>query len=248
MLKLIETYDRIKNIFEGEIEPFASVQLIEEYRRYLKPETVRVVLLAESHVFTSDEDRLIKIPTIENLRGYPEEYAKFVYCLGYGEKALTKDSNYPKGGTPQYWKILFSCDKKSIISNEDFIPILGKTSYEKRLENKIKLLKDLKKKGVWLVDASIVSVYNHGRKPPRSLINEIIKKSWESYTRDVVISSNPAHIICIGKGVANTVENDLKKYFPNNHTIIPQPNAHLTAKEHLANYNRYSKICSGLTG
>ena len=83
------------------IEPLESIRLVETYRRYWRPEKVRVVLLAESHVFTTDADREIALPPIEELPGYPEQYAKFVYCLGYGERDLTKNPLHPRrDGTP----------------------------------------------------------------------------------------------------------------------------------------------------
>jgi hypothetical protein len=91
MNNLNNTYSQLKNILGDQIEPLESVQLIETYRRYLRPEKVKIVLLAESHVFTPKEDLQIKIPHIESLPNYPEQYAKFVYCLGYGERKLTND-------------------------------------------------------------------------------------------------------------------------------------------------------------
>jgi hypothetical protein len=70
-MTLEETYYEINRNLGNNAEPLKSVRLLETYRRYLKPETVRVVLLAESHVFTSDEDRRIAIPPIDDLPGYP---------------------------------------------------------------------------------------------------------------------------------------------------------------------------------
>ena len=60
-MTLEETYYEINRILVNSVEPLEPVRLVETYRRYLKPESVRVVLLAESHVFTSDEDRRIRI-------------------------------------------------------------------------------------------------------------------------------------------------------------------------------------------
>jgi len=74
-MTLEETYYEIYKILGNNAEPLESVRLVETYRRYLKPEKVRVVLLAESHVFTSDEDRRIAIPLIDGLPGYPKQYA-----------------------------------------------------------------------------------------------------------------------------------------------------------------------------
>ena len=242
MEALNAAYAEIADILGDRIEPLESIQLVEAYRRYWRPEKVRVVLLAESHVFTTDSDRLISIPAIEELPGYPKQYAKFVYCLGYGERDLTKSQLHPRrDGTPQFWKIFYSCNNR-VSTLQDFVPILGKTPHPLRVKNKINLLQDLKAKGVWLVDTSIAALYRDGKKLPRMF--ETLEKSWGTYTRDVVRSANPDHVICIGKGVATVVEKDLKKYFPNRYTVISQPNAFLPSEEHMANYRRYSEILS----
>lgn len=230
----------MKQVLGEQIEPLESVQLVETYRRYLKPEKVRVLLLAESHVFTSDEDRQIIIQPHTDLPDYPTQYARFVYCLGYGEQILTKNQLYPKNtGTPPFWKILFSCNNP-VSSLKDFSTILGQTSQQK-VSNKIKLLKDLKEKGIWLVDTSIVALYKEGAKDLN--MSTALGISWQSYTREVVISAKPEHVICIGKGVAKIVENDLKKHFHNKYTVIPQP-TRLTPEQHKANYEKCSIICS----
>lgn len=118
---------------------------------------------------------------------------------------------------------------------------MGQTPTKQRIANKIKILKQLKEQGIWLVDASIVGLYKDGKKI--SNMFEALEESWQSYTRDVVISTKPDHVICIGKGVARVVEADLRKLFPSRYTVIPQPNAFLPSEEHLANYKTYSEIC-----
>ena len=215
--------------------------MVERYRQFFKPERLRVALLAESHVFTSDEDRKIVIPSLADLPGYPTQYARFVYCLGYGERMFTNEPQHPKrDGTPQFWKILFSCANR-IIAPADFKPVLAQTPYPERLQNKTRLLQQLKDRGVWLIDASIVALYKQGKKVPNML--SVVQSSWNSYTRDVVVSSNPQHVICIGKGVARVVEGDLQKFFRNRYTVIAQPNARLSSEQHMANYQRYRAIC-----
>lgn len=89
MHKLRATYSRIKELLGEQTEPLESVELVEAYRRFFKPETVSVVLLAESHFYAYDSERQIPTLPLPSLPGYPEQYARFVYCLGYGEKSLT---------------------------------------------------------------------------------------------------------------------------------------------------------------
>lgn len=208
MQALRDTYKKIEEKLGSAIEPLESVELVEAYRRYFKPDNVRIVLLAESHVFTHDTDRQISTSPLPDLAGYPDRYARFVYCLGYGERSLTNSINHPRrDGTPQFWKIFYSCCNP-IISTDDFHPILGKTGTTQRLRNKIEVLRQMKEQGIWLVDASIVALYKDGKKIPRMF--DALQESWRSDTREVVLSANPEHVICIGKGVAGIVEPDLK--------------------------------------
>ena len=243
-MTLEETCTEINKILGNNAEPLETVRLVETYRRYWKPETVRVVLLAESHVFTSDGDRRIAIPPIDDLPGYPRQYARFVYCLGLGERDLTNDPHHPiRDGTPQFWKVLYACDNR-IENLEDFRPVQRWTSFPQRLRNKIHLLKNLRAKGIWLVDASIVAVYGNGLNVSGRSRTEVLRKSWESYTKQVVTSANPERVICVGKGVARVVENDLQALFPGRYEVIPQPNARLSSKKHMENFKRYYEICN----
>jgi hypothetical protein len=243
--KLQDCYYQLQKILGQDTEPYESVALVEQYRKYWKPDNVRIILLAESHVFTTEGDRSIPLPNIANLPEYPTEYAKFVYCLAYGEKNLTGNKQHPKrDGTPQFWKIFLSCNNR-IKDKYDFNPILSRTRYEQRLKNKIDLLLSLKQKGIWLVDSSIVALYKNGEKPPHKKMLSVIRRSWECYIADVIREANPEHVICIGKGVARVLENDIKKLVGNRYTVIAQPNAHLSPEEHMENFKQYTKVCIG---
>lgn len=239
-MDLKSTYEEIQKIFKN-IESFESVKLVEEYRQYWKPEKVKTILLAESHVFTDENDMNIQLKNINMLKDYPKQYSKFVYCLGYGEKNLTQDASHPKrDGTPQFWKIFYSCIN-NIESNECFEPIQSSTPFEYRLKHKINILQKMKDQGIWLVDTSIVALYENGKKPKN--MPDIIKKSWNGYTKKVILEANPENIIVIGKGVARTIESSLKS---NNlqYTVIAQPNAHLSSDEHIKNFKSYYRLCN----
>ena len=249
---LFNCYQKIHSILGDQSEPYESVELIEQYRQYWRPEKVNVILLAESHVFTSNIDRRFKLNDVKDddvpLKDYPDSYAKFVYCLGYGEETVTKSDNHPAkaDGTPQFWKILFSCINK-VESNQSFSPILksGTKSASERILNKIKLLVELKKQGIWLVDASIIALYNKGVKPSNDIFNDVIRISWNNYTKKLILDAQPHHVIIVGKGVAKNIESSLSSIVGiNNYTIIPQPQAHLSAEEHLSNFQKYYSICS----
>lgn len=227
------------------IEPFESVLLVENIRQYWKPKKVKVILLAESHVFTTDIDRTIQLPLIDGLIDFPAQYAKFVYCPAYGESNLTKSSLHPKrDGTPQFWKIFYSC-LSYVKSNEDFFDILkSKTLFEQRIMNKVNLLKALQDKGIWLIDTSICALYHNGIKPDNFKMSKAISASWLNYTKNAIMQANPEHVIVVGRGVANNIEHELKKIMGANFSVIDQPNAHLSAEKHLANFQKYYHICN----
>lgn len=238
-------YNQIRQVIgKNIIEPYESVSLVERYRQYWKPDNdnVRIILLAESHVFTSDNDRLIGMPLIENLPGYPTEYAKFVYCLAYGERELTENPAHPIGyGTPQYWKVFYSCINH-VTQIDNFEPVLRDTPYPERLNNKIAVLQALRARGIWLVDSSIVALYNNGRIYNNTTDKRIIKTSWECYIRSIIAQARPDHIICIGKRVAEVLERDIRTLV-NSYTVVAQPNAFLTAEEAMSIFRLYGKIC-----
>lgn len=93
----------------------------EEHRAYWRPERVRVVLLAVSHAYTSVpelERRIILAGMPGN--DLPRGFVRLVYCLGYGEnELLDRPIIEPKNsGTPQYWKLFFSCVNQ-VETNDD---------------------------------------------------------------------------------------------------------------------------------
>lgn len=242
-MSLRHCYNEIRRIHNQNLEPFESVELVSYYRQYWKPDNVRIILLAESHVFTSDDDRRITLLQLPDLPEYPTEYAKFVYCLAYGERHLTENVNHPANdGTPQYWKLFYSCIHR-IVGDDDFHSVLSVTPYPERLNNKIELLKTMKRKGIWLVDASIVALYGNGRLYDETTDEQIIRTSWACYVGEVVRFAKPEHIICIGKGVARVLENGIRKTV-NSYTVMAQPNARLQAAAHMALFKLYGNICN----
>src|SRR5437016_3703784 len=109
MEALRDCYSQLKVISGFEAESFEVVHAVEDYRQYWKPEKVRVILLAESHVFTTVQDFASRLKSNYGLPDFPNAFVRFVYCPGYGENdALTTPAEGNRG-TPQFWKIFSRC-------------------------------------------------------------------------------------------------------------------------------------------
>ncbi len=59
--------------------------------------------------------------------------------------------------------------------------VVNNQNPEDKLEQKIELLQFLKNNGVWLLDCSIVGLYQNGQKPSVGDINEILITSYLNY-------------------------------------------------------------------
>ncbi len=152
-----------------DIDSYNVVEEVERYRRFWKPNKVRVVLLAESHVRTDEED-FDHLWSYGSGPTYQGRFVRFVYCLAYGERSLVPIPS--NRGTWQFWLLLSSC-LNNPTKGPTFSSILRKTTpeFDERMKNKIRLLEDLKRCGVWLVDVSIVGV-NEQKDPLRRRIIE----------------------------------------------------------------------------
>ncbi|MEA2576388.1 MAG: hypothetical protein QOH93_3686 [Chloroflexia bacterium] len=241
---LEECHIRLGKLIGPGAEPIEVMRCAEEHRAYWRPERVRVVLLAESHVYTTAEElqRRVVLPDgfQENI---PGGFVRLVYCLGYGEnRLLDQPIIFPKNlGTPQFWKIFYSCLNK-VGTNEDFASIQGEVPFLVRIRNKLALLRRLRDSGVWLVDTSLAALYLPGQpKPAPALLEACLRTSWDTYVGSVVKAAGPAHVVCIGKGVAQSLGNRLNEVGAPV-TVVPQPNAHLTAAEHFQVFQTYYQV------
>ena len=187
-MSLEKAYSEIKASIGNrlEFESFEVVKSVDEHRNFWKPNKVKVLLLAESHVFTRDSEHnnTMRYHEFPELRGCPAEYVKLVYCLGYGEKDLVNVPN--NRGTPQFWKIFVSCLNQNIDSEGKKILLSQTTEFLQRIRNKISVLEQLKEKGIWLVDASIVALYNDTRKT-RSRHDG---KNYQNFLEELRIKNN----------------------------------------------------------
>lgn len=249
-MSIKKTYEKIQAsvLPDTIIDSLEVAEQIEEYRQFWKPEKTKVVLLAESHVYTDDKDFTMKCDESilrKIIHDYPLRFVRFVYCLGYGENGLLKmvRTDRKNTGTPQYWEIFSSC----VAGNErnlGFSSVLKTEtpSLLSRLRNKVDVLRKMSARGIWLLDASIVGLYGSGKKNP-AMAERIIEICWKNYIANTILESNPRHTIVIGKGVGRILSLKLQRAdVP--FTVIPQPQARGTSEWQLENYKQYYRICA----
>ena len=262
-MSIEKAYEAIKNRIPKRIliDSLSVVKQVDEYRQFWKPIKTNVILLAESHVFTSDDNFkvLCRNQWLSQLN-YPSRYVRFVYCLGYGENNILNTNVDNNKGTPQYWKIFSS----SVAKNEydlgfEKVNKLKTPLLNIRLRNKVGLLQEMKRRGIWLLDASIVGIYGSiAAKHNELTANEIfeLKKSifticWDNYLINTVMEAKPKSIIVIGKG-AKSVEgilkwrlNQLEDKLGTSYSALPQPQGSRgSSEEQLNTYKEYQRICS----
>lgn len=188
-------------------EPFRSCLAAEFHRQFWKPTKLRVVLLAESHVYTDQVDLACKIMTNAlppDIQHSPSQFVRLIYSLGYGENGLVSGTlTQANDGTPQYWKIFGQCAGTS--ANSD-----GSLTW------KISTLRALRARGIWLADTSIHACMNprfpvsdprrHLAGYSRGLYRRVLNLSWQ-YVKTTV--QGCPEIWTIGDGVRKAIPDPL---------------------------------------
>ena len=241
--KLYDVYQRIASMVgaSASVEPLQSVEAVYRHCRFWQPEALRVVLLAESHVYTATEELRNRVDlTPFGVEGAPSEYARFVYCLGYGEDDLVQGKITKNAGTWQFWRIFYSC-VHPVSAQTDYSPILkgGERDFRRRVANKLRVLREMKRRGIWLVDASVTALYTPlgqatasstkgvANKARRDAMEFAIRECWQNLWEPELRALEPRHILCIGRDVYRFLGDHLQRIFPASVTVIEQPNARL---------------------
>jgi hypothetical protein len=141
----------------GQAESADYLAAVGAWRDAWRPERVLHLLIAESHVAEEVGDTTVRValpfPVPEAL---PASYCRLVYCLGYGEDSLCLPSRH--GGTIQYWDIFGTL--VGGLGNRQ--PRKADSDFRTRLNWKLNVLRQLRERGIWLVDACVAGVYKPG--------------------------------------------------------------------------------------
>ncbi|MBT7878006.1 MAG: hypothetical protein HN738_07985, partial [Gammaproteobacteria bacterium] len=141
------------------------LQAVRDWRNYWRPEKVRYLLIAESHVHEKEGDSRAEVISLHQygLQDHPSSFCRLIYCLGYGELELLNRpvrTNYR--GTPQFWDIFGALSCCDVDHPESRQPRKGQSDLTERVRWKIKTLEALKEKGIWLIDACPKGLYVPG--------------------------------------------------------------------------------------
>lgn len=200
----------------GESDEYLAA--VAAWRQAWRPERVRVLLVAESHVaqIDGDSDVRVRAPSWVK-RDLPSSYVRLVYCLGYGESTLCSPWPAGNGGTWQFWNLLGQVG----LGTWARLPraSAGPTA---RLRWKADVLEGLAKRGVWLQDASPIGLYQPGGQRPvdGSRYETLLREGYERFVWPSVEHDQPEQVWVIGRGVGKALSG-LPGIDPNR--VISQP-------------------------
>ena len=229
------------------VDPVDVLAALEEHRTYWRPSNVRVILLAESHVRTSEMETTHAVV----LRGFsrlsiPKPFVRLVYCLGYGENAVVDPPLVQNSGTPQYWGLFWACLNDPKIPETYHAGPLKKShgNLQERIKSKIALLSELKARGIWLLDASLIALYGHQKKPRQKAIRSAIEASWNLHVKETILNARPAAVVIIGRTVFNILSEHLLRLKLEELTWIYQPGAFTTSERKVQDRMTLYRICN----
>lgn len=174
------------------------------WRNAWRPEQVRALLVAESHVAEAPGDVGVSVGLLGWMpRNFPTSYCRLIYCLGYGESELCTPSPGRNRGTPQFWDIFgaiaggYQLDQPRKSAS---------TTYE-RLQWKIEVLSWLQRHGVWLVDACIAGVYRPGgeRAASGAVYTKMVRESFNRFVWPSISNEPIQQVWVIGSGVSRAL-------------------------------------------
>jgi hypothetical protein len=227
---LREAYDRASAIIGSEAESIEIAEEVERLRLAWRPSRVRIVMLAESHVWTSKDESLSRVRQPD---GIETGFVRFVYCLGYGERSLVVPSVLPNGGTPQYWRLFHDAVRGPQVPIGE---IGGKAKPIGRIAAKLQLLNELKLAGIWLVDASVTALYRlpGNRRLSWRGYKKVLRVCWETHIADLIADCRASAVLIVGKGVNDAI-GDLVRQLSHHPKVdvVMQPNARMTQEERL---------------
>jgi len=189
----------------GRAESATYLASVAAWRNAWRPEKVRVLLVAESHVAEEDGDVRVSVePPTWAHRHLPTSFCRLVYCLGYGEPRLcTPEPVANATATWQFWDLFGAIAG----GRQPMQPRKGSSpdahADEHRLQWKLDVLSWLQRHGVWLVDACVAGIYLPGgeRLASGSKYNKMVLESFVQFVLPSVSGEPLEQVWVIGSAV-----------------------------------------------
>lgn len=165
--------------------------------------TVKVLLIAESHVAEQSGDSRVRVRLPYSApERLSDRYVRLVYCVGYGENALCQPKADKNGGTWQYWDLF-----GQITSGMGKLQPRKSSSLKSRLDWKLNVLRKLRDMGVWLVDACVTALYvpAGGRRYSGDLYARVLRDSFTRFVLREVKDEPIEQVWVIGQGVGRAL-------------------------------------------
>jgi hypothetical protein len=223
------------------------VAKVEEHRWHWRPDNPRLILVAESHVYTSEADLGVTInekeigPLLTDGEALPpSEYVGLVYCLGYGETKLLANryADFSTRSTWQYWDLF-----GRLAGTGQQPRASARTTLRRRLEWKLDTLRELGRLGIWLLDGSAHAIYLGGRLRRSFETCQTLHKQWcQHYGNKIIEEAGNPVVWVVGAGGRDCLRGNLRGFQPDN--FIYQPNARDVDLE--LNWNRLMAETAGL--
>ena len=187
-------------------ESFEVAVEVEKHRWYWKPMHPKLVLVGESHVLRTEQDRnllldagAIKTFLCADASALPDRFVRLVYCLAYGESRLitTVLPQWRNRGTPPFWDLFGRVTFRGPQPRQE-----TGDAFNDRMQWKVETLREMHRMGIWLLDASAHAIYRgQGSRLPFEIQNSLHQQWWKGYGRHVLHSCEGAKIWVIGKSV-----------------------------------------------
>jgi hypothetical protein len=235
-------YDQASEIIGPGAECFDVAELVERIRWRWRPDKVRVVLLAESHGWTSRDEMKSRVRQPD---GTETCFARFVYCLGCGEPQLVSPcvERNRTNISLQFWKLLHD----TVCGPTVPYTWLTEKNCQERVGNKFDLLRKMRAAGVWLVDASITALFRKLEKleKVKKDYRSVLKACWTSHVREVLYGCEPSAVVIVGKDVYDAIGGDVRKALGGSIKIdyIYQPQAHLSKQARDDDRRKCFELC-----
>jgi len=180
------------------VEDKSYLDAVHAWRNLWRPETVRLLVIGESHVAQSIGDHAVRVAVPGAPKPFPDRFVRLMYCVGYGEPSVCTGGgpNWENSVTP-YWRILMDMGG----------PVRQYGGRYGSVNTKLDVLVDLKARGIWLVDAVIFGVYRVQPLPRLKINDYMIQTSFSRYVWPELAGEPIKDIWVLGTNIGKALMN-----------------------------------------